>query len=116
MRNQQEIYVQTQNSGLRNRVINNANMSSDFCIFETPSYDITSLISVQCDPSLCYLTGYSLTNILSSATTECFGSASTACHSATTWTTKLIGTSSKDHGLTTVVVMHQSGRALSKDG
>lgn len=89
MRNQQEIYVQTQNSGLRNRVINNANMSSDFCIFETPSYDITSLISVQCDPSLCYLTGYSLTNILSSATTECFGSASTACHSATTWTTKI---------------------------
>lgn len=89
MRNQQEIYIQTQNSGLRNRTIKNVNMSSDFCIFETPSYDISNLISVQCDPALCYLTGYSLTNILLSATTECFGTGSTACHTATTWTTKI---------------------------
>jgi hypothetical protein len=89
MRNQQEIYIQTQNSGLRNRTIKNVNMSSDFCIFETPSYDIPNLTSVQCDASLCYLTGYSLTNILASATTECFGTGSTVCHTATTWTTKI---------------------------
>jgi hypothetical protein len=64
MRYQEKIYIQNNNSGLRNRDNVNVNMSSDMCIFNTPSFDLSGATKIDCTGSTSASTYF-----ISSATT-----------------------------------------------
>jgi hypothetical protein len=64
-------------------------MSSDFAIFNSPTFNVSGATKVQCDSIDCYLTGYSFTNILSAATDYCYGTGSTDCFTMSSWETKV---------------------------
>jgi hypothetical protein len=91
MRYQERIYIQNENRAVRNKDILNVNMSSDFCIFKSPSFDVSAATKVQCGPIVCNLSGFSSEYILSAATYDCFTSQSMSgeCFSSVTWTTKI---------------------------
>lgn len=48
MRYQDRIYIQNQNSVVRNRNYTNFNMSSDFCVFNSPLYNISGATKIDC--------------------------------------------------------------------
>jgi len=48
MRYQERIYIQNQNSSVRNRGLNNFNMSSDICVFNNPLYNISGATKIDC--------------------------------------------------------------------
>ena len=48
MRYQERIYIQNQNSAVRNRGFNNFNMSSDICVFNNPLYNISGTTILNC--------------------------------------------------------------------
>ena len=48
MRYQERIYIQNQNSEVRNRAMNNFNMSSDMCIFNTPIFNVSGATKLDC--------------------------------------------------------------------
>src|ERR1035437_346863 len=48
MRYQERIYIENDNSSVRNKDILNVNMSSDICIFESPRYNISGATSFDC--------------------------------------------------------------------
>jgi len=48
MRYQERIYIQNQNSAVRNRTFNNFNMSSDMCVFNNPLYNISGTTKIDC--------------------------------------------------------------------
>ncbi len=92
MRRQEIIYIQNDNSAVRNKDILNVNMSSDFCVFQSPTFDMSGATKVQCDSiNICSLTGYSFDNMLTAATYNCFTAQGidTDCYSATTWETRV---------------------------
>ena len=91
MRYQERIYIQNDNRAVRNKDILNVNMSSDFCVFKSPSFDVSAATKVQCGPIICNLSGFSSENILSAATYNCFTaqSMSATCFTSVTWTTKI---------------------------
>lgn len=51
MRYQERIYIQNQNSSVRNRTFNNFNMSSDMCVFNTPIYNLSGATKIDCCPA-----------------------------------------------------------------
>jgi hypothetical protein len=90
MRYQERIYIQNENRAVRNKDILNVSTSSDFCVFQNPTFDISGATKVQCDDIVASFTGYSFTDILSGATTPCYsGLSSVNCISATTWQTRI---------------------------
>ncbi len=48
MRYQERIYIQNQNSAVRNRNFNNFNMSSDMCIFNSPLFNVSGATKIDC--------------------------------------------------------------------
>ena len=48
MRYQEPIYIQNENSGVRNKDILNLNMSSDLALFQSPSYSLTGATKIDC--------------------------------------------------------------------
>jgi len=48
MRYQERIYIQNPMSSVRNRAINNFNMSSDMCVFETPLFNVSGGTKIDC--------------------------------------------------------------------
>jgi hypothetical protein len=91
MRYQERIYIQNENRAVRNKDILNVNTSSDFCVFQNPTFDISGATKVQCDSIVANFTGYSFTDILSGATIPCYsGLSSINCISATTWQTRIL--------------------------
>jgi hypothetical protein len=63
MRYQQPIYIQNQNSAVRNKDFNNVNMSSDICIFAAPLFNMTGATKLDCS-------GYTgTTHVITTATT-----------------------------------------------
>ena len=48
MRYQERIYIQNQNSSVRNRAISNVNMSSDVCIFSAPLFSVSGASKIDC--------------------------------------------------------------------
>jgi hypothetical protein len=91
MRYQERIYIQNENRAVRNKDMLNVNMSSDFAIFKSPTFDISGATKIQCGPIACNLSGFSSEDILSAATYNCFTSQSMSgeCFSSVTWTTKI---------------------------
>lgn len=63
MRYQQPIYIQNENSAVRNKDISNVNMSSDICIFAAPLFSMTGATKLDCSGS----TG--TTHVITTATT-----------------------------------------------
>ena len=63
MRHQEKIYIQTDIGAIRNKDILNVNMSSDMCIFEQPSFNLSGASKIDCGT----ITG--TTYVISSATT-----------------------------------------------
>jgi len=63
MRYQQPIYIQSDISAVRNKDINNVNMSSDMCIFAAPLFGMTGATKLDCSGS----TG--TTHVITTATT-----------------------------------------------
>jgi hypothetical protein len=51
MRYQQLIYIQNENSAVRNSDILNVNMSSDICIFENPLFSVSGATKIDCTGS-----------------------------------------------------------------
>lgn len=87
---QERIYIRTENRAVRNKDMLNVNMSSDFCVFESPQFDLSGGTKIQCANVTCYLTGYSLNNMLTASTATCLsGLSSNICLTATTWQTKI---------------------------
>lgn len=64
MRYQEPIYIQTNISGVRNKIINPVNMSSDMCIFSAPLYGMSGATKLDCSSGF---TG--TTHIITTATT-----------------------------------------------
>lgn len=62
MRYQERIYIQNENSGVRNKDILNVNMSSDMCIFESPKFNLSGASKIDC-------TGVTSSYIITTATT-----------------------------------------------
>lgn len=89
MRYQERIYIQSDNHAVRNKDILNVNMSSDFCVFQSPQFGLSGATKVQCDDISINLTGYSFNVMLMSAYTSCITTGNTSCYSATTWQTKI---------------------------
>lgn len=102
MRYQERIYIQNDNRAVRNKDILNVNMSSDFCIFKSPSFNVSGATKVQCGPVVCNLSGFSSENILSAATYDCFTaqSMSATCFSSVTWTAKIYEDSALSYSAT----------------
>mgnify|MGYP007100041052 CR=1 FL=1 len=48
MRYQERIYIQNDNCAVRNKDILNVNMSSDMCIFEAPSFNVSGATKIDC--------------------------------------------------------------------
>lgn len=48
MRYQERIYIQNQNSAVRNKDILNVNMSSDICVFENPLFSVSGASKLDC--------------------------------------------------------------------
>jgi hypothetical protein len=48
MRHQERIYIQNANSAVRNKDILNVNMSSDICLFDTPSFNLSGTSKIDC--------------------------------------------------------------------
>jgi hypothetical protein len=48
MRYQERIYIQNQNSVVRNRALTNVNMSSDFCVFNSPLFNVSGATKIDC--------------------------------------------------------------------
>ncbi len=86
---QERIYNQS-NIFVRNKAINNVNTSSDFCIFKSPTFGVDGATKVQCNTVECVLTGYSFSNMLTAATSNCIGTGSTSCYKSTTWQTVIL--------------------------
>jgi hypothetical protein len=63
MRYQERIYIENENSAVRNKDILNVNMSSDICVFESPLFNISGASKIDCTGS----TGTSY--VISTATT-----------------------------------------------
>ncbi len=91
MRRQQEIYNQT-GVGARNKDILNVNMSSDFCQFIDPKFNVSGTTKIIDESKVFNLSGVSFTNILTSGITEAFTnqSISQSCFSGATWSSKLV--------------------------
>ena len=91
MRYQERIYIQNENRAVRNKDILNVNMSSDFCVFKSPKYNLSGATKVQCDQITLNLTGYSFNDMLTAATNSCFVTEGidTGCYSDTDWETKI---------------------------
>jgi len=51
MRYQQKIYIQNNNSALRNRSDVNCNMSSDICVFNAPLFNVSGATKINCTGS-----------------------------------------------------------------
>ena len=51
MRYQEKIYVQNNNSALRNRNNVNVNMTSDICVFNAPSFNVSGATKINCTGS-----------------------------------------------------------------
>jgi hypothetical protein len=51
MRYQDKIYIQNNNSALRNRSLGNVNMSSDICVFNNPIFGLNGAIKINCSAS-----------------------------------------------------------------
>lgn len=51
MRYQERIYIQNQNSAVRNKDILNVNMSSDMCVFEQPLFNVSGATKINCTGS-----------------------------------------------------------------
>lgn len=51
MRYQEPIYIQNENSAVRNKDILNVNMSSDMCVFEAPSFSVSGASKIDCTGS-----------------------------------------------------------------
>lgn len=51
MRYQEPIYIQNENSGVRNRDMLNVNMSSDVCVFNTPLFYVSGASKIDCTGS-----------------------------------------------------------------
>jgi len=49
MRYQTPIYIQTDNSAIRNKDILNVSTSSDFCIFTTPLFSMSGATKIPCN-------------------------------------------------------------------
>ena len=64
MRYQEKIYIQNNNSALRNRNNVNVNMSSDICVFNAPLFNVSGATKIDCTGST---TGG--TYVISTATT-----------------------------------------------
>ena len=72
MRNQQKIYIQNNSSSVRNSDIFNVNMSSDFCVFNEPRFNISGATKIIDDAYLCDVSGITYNDIILSSMTECF--------------------------------------------
>ena len=48
MRYQERIYIQNENSSVRNKDILNVSMSSDICVFEAPVFDVIGASKIDC--------------------------------------------------------------------
>lgn len=66
MRYQERIYIQNENSAVRNKDILNVNMSSDICIFESPGFNLSGTTKIDCSSGNTGTTGV---YIISGATT-----------------------------------------------
>lgn len=51
MRYQERSYIQNQNSSVRNRCFNNFNTSTDVCLFESPSFNVSGATKLDCSGS-----------------------------------------------------------------
>jgi len=60
MRYQERIYIQNQNSAVRNKSISNVNMSSDLCVFSSPTFDISGATKINCVTECACPSGYTL--------------------------------------------------------
>lgn len=86
------IYIQTAHSCVRNKDILNVNTSSDFCIFTSPTFTMSGTSKIICDNSvLCPLSGQPFNDILTGATDVCFTqqSLSATCLELIHWQTKI---------------------------
>ena len=78
MRYQERIYIQNNNSSVRNKDILNVNMSSDLCIFASPLFNLSGASKLDCE---CHCpSGYTLTD-----TTCKSGETTTATFSGTAY-------------------------------
>lgn len=89
MKYQDRIYIQNDNHGVRNKDILNISTSSDICIFKSPTFDVSGATTLPCGSIDCDLSSVSLDNIFTAVTATCYVSATSICHSATTWETKI---------------------------
>lgn len=68
MRYQERIYIQNENSSVRNKDILNINMSSDICIFESPSFYLSGGTKIDCTSGNTGTTGVFVLNSLTATT------------------------------------------------
>lgn len=90
MRNQFSIYTKN-GTGVRNRAINNVNMSSDYCIFVSPTYTLSGGTKIPCNDITCELSATTL-SAATTAVTECLETqqVSGSCIDTVTWYTRIL--------------------------
>lgn len=88
MRYQERIYIQNDNRAVRNRDLLNVNMSSDICIFTSPTFSLSGGTKIPCQSSLVVdVLPFNFNTAFLIAKENC--ATSSICHSATTWVTRL---------------------------
>lgn len=87
MRHQQKIYNQT-GRFVRNRDSLNVNMSSDFCVFISPTFSVSGATTIIDDSDTCEFSGVSFYNMLTGATDSCTG-LTLSCIDTVDWSTRI---------------------------
>jgi len=62
MRYQERIYIQNENGAVRNKDILNVNMSSDICVFNSPSFNVSGATKIDCSSGNTGTTGVYIVN------------------------------------------------------
>jgi hypothetical protein len=87
MRHQEQIYIQNDNTAVRNKDMLNVNMSSSLCVFKSPKFDVSGGTKVQCNSTKLTLNTTNFSGYSVSAYTECFGASgfTPTCYTQSDW-------------------------------
>ena len=85
------IYIQTASSCIKNKDILNVNTSSDFCVFASPTYTMSGASKVVCNSADCAFSAQPYNDMITGATDTCFTqqSLSATCLEMVHWKTKI---------------------------
>lgn len=94
MRKQYPIYVETSLGSVRNKAINNVNISTDICAFSEPEFYVSGATKIPFSIETCDLSGTSFSGMIATVSATCFSAYSfSTCFCGLTWSNEFYANS-----------------------